>query len=157
MKKIYLQKLVLTLIKMKKIVFLIILTFISSCYKIENEENTINNSEKNISNNEIINQENLDKVKNLLKPEKNEIINITQTWNEIKKEQPIIQKKENKNNLNFQKNKEILKTENNIQNQENSNTETETWVLSQEELKIIENTSDWEIDELINILFQDVN
>lgn len=35
--------------------------------------------------------------------------------------------------------------------------DTESWVLSDKELEIIENTSSWEIDNLIDILFQDLN
>lgn len=34
---------------------------------------------------------------------------------------------------------------------------TETWILNEKELNIIENTSSWEIDNLIDILFQDTN
>jgi hypothetical protein len=34
---------------------------------------------------------------------------------------------------------------------------TESWILSEKELKIIENTNSWEIDNLIDILFQDLN
>lgn len=34
---------------------------------------------------------------------------------------------------------------------------TESWILSDKEIKIIENTNTWEIDELIDILFQDLN
>ncbi len=37
------------------------------------------------------------------------------------------------------------------------NENTESWVLSDKELEIIENTSSWEIDNLIDILFQDLN
>ena len=43
----------------------------------------------------------------------------------------------------------------NITNVKNEN--TESWVLSDKELEIIENTSSWEIDNLIDILFQDLN
>lgn len=35
--------------------------------------------------------------------------------------------------------------------------DTESWVLSDKEIEIIENTSSWEIDNLIDILFQDLN
>jgi hypothetical protein len=34
---------------------------------------------------------------------------------------------------------------------------TESWILNEKDLKIIENTNSWEIDELIDILFQDLN
>lgn len=52
--------------------------------------------------------------------------------------------------------KELLENEapGTIETTENEN--TESWVLSDKELKIIENTSSWEIDNLIDILFQNL-
>lgn len=139
-KKILLQKLVLTLYKMKKIIFLLLILLLVSCWKEKEIKKTILNINTWSKIENTIDSEKVVQIKNLLKVNKDEIL-ILETWSNNEKTKTITQKKTNW----------IypvgIWAENN----------TETWILSEEEINIIENTTDGEIDELIDILFKDLN
>lgn len=161
MRKTYTQKLILTFYKMKKILILIISILISSCSKSQLNFEDFKTEELPKNNNiETIDQTKLNQVKNLLKNwTKNNIEDITKktddnTWtiktNDISNKNSIIWPTKNTSNSKIP----TSIKQNNIINNEVKN---ETWVLTKEELEIIENTKDWEIDELINILFKDLN
>lgn len=135
-KKMFLQKLLLILYNMKKIISLILLSVIViSCSK--NRE---------------------------IKAENFQFI----TWNqsndssEVKKiEQIRLLLNDNENKTDENKTT-VIKTDTKINKEEKTSVITpennsETWILTEEEINIIENTTDWEIDQLIDIIFKDLN
>lgn len=124
----HLQKLVLIFYKMKKLSYLLLFIILISCSKNkEIKENPLFLVTWSIIENNIDNEK-VDQIKVLLNDE------------------------ENKDT----KNEGIVKTEEKPNLTPTLNENTETWVLTEEELNIIENTTDWEIDELIDILFKDL-
>lgn len=135
---------------MKTYIYLILLIFLSSCSIFKNEINKEDNFW-----NESISQEKLNDIKTLLSPntkENTEIVSqswkVILTWSEVKKEEIKI--------INPPKKIEVIqdtkKQETTIENTEIY----ESWVLTQEEIEIIESTTDSEIDELIDLLFKDL-
>ena len=87
----------------------------------------------------------MEQIKNLLKNEQN-IESIVETWT-----QNNVQKNEVPIKIKYKT--PAITTINNTTKFQT----TETWILTTEELNIIENTTDWEIDKLIDILFKDLN
>jgi hypothetical protein len=127
---------------MKKFTYLLLLIVLFSCskHKEVKEENipiivwnTIENDFEN---------EKIDQIKNLLKDNKN-IEPIIETWaqNNIQKNESPIK----------------IKDKTPIITPINKTIKSKTSILTEEELNIIENTTDWEIDKLIDILFKDLN
>lgn len=135
---------------MKTYIYLIILIFLSSCSIFKNEIEKENNFW-----NESINEEKLNDIKTLLSPEikeNTEIISqsweVISTWTEIfKQEKEIIPKP---------KKIEITQDTKKQENLSEVKKNYESWVLTPEEIEIIESTTDWEIDELIDLLFKDL-
>ncbi|MDD3302456.1 MAG: hypothetical protein PHN31_02795 [Candidatus Gracilibacteria bacterium] len=145
---------------MKKILILIISILMSSCSKTQlNFEDYKTEDTQQNNNVESIDETKLNQVKNLLKND---------TENDIKN---ITEKTEDTEITNTSSTSKITSTKTPITNTSNSKTHSstkqnnntnneiknETGILTKEELEIIENTKDGEIDELINILFKDLN
>lgn len=125
---------------MRKIVYLLLILLLVSCWK-DKEINTpvlITNTWSKITN--TIDDEKIVQIKELLKSEK-ELNLIIETWSQNEVPKTITPRKTNGTTPS------VTWVEN----------YTETWVLTEEEINIIENTTDWEIDELIDILFRDLN
>lgn len=135
---------------MKTYIYLIMLIFLSSCWIFKNEIEKENNFW-----NENINEDKLNDIKTLLSPEIKENIEIISqswevisTWTElIKQEKEIIPKPKK-----IEITQDIKKQESVIEVSENY----ESWVLTPEEIEIIESTNDENIDELIDLLFKDL-
>lgn len=111
-----------------------------SCSQKQESENNTNLIEQNNTSWDTLDSEKIDQIKNLLETDNKETT--VNTW--------IEEKTNIKTNT---PNKPKINTENKNTIKEN----TETWVLTEEEIDIIDNTTDAEIDELIDILFKDIN
>lgn len=121
---------------MRKIFYVLIFMFFVSCSSIKEEKVTNNINEESIKQTEISQEEKVNQVKELLKKdEKNNTYNI---------------KNENKDILN-----KVEKDNLEIENELDLDTNIEDF--SKTDLSIIEDSSDEEIDELINIIFKDTN
>ncbi len=125
---------------MKKIIYLLLFIILISCSKnTEVEEENIPIMLWNTIENDI-EAEKIDQIENFLKDKQN-IEPITRIWTQN----------------NVQKNELPIKIKNKNPITTPINKTSEYWVLTKEELNIIENTTDWEIDKLIDILFKDLN
>ncbi|NDK08209.1 hypothetical protein EOM39_03085 [Candidatus Gracilibacteria bacterium] len=126
---------------MRKFIIIGILILLTSCSQ-KNETNNTNFIETENINGETLDSEKIDQIKSLLSDEeKDSTINsstgvIKPTNNNVKKTDfPTIIINDKTNNL----------------------IKTDTGILTEEEIDIIDNTADAEIDELIDILFKDIN
>lgn len=137
---------------MKKIIYILILIVLSSCFKNKETEeknnsliDTWNIIENNLDDNEIDQIKNLLKDENIKNKENHAIYSQTGTQNNIQKSSSPI-KVENKSKVIYP-----------ITTPSKTSQTNESSILTKEELNIIENTTDWEIDKLIDILFKNLN
>jgi hypothetical protein len=129
---------------MKKIIYLLLFIILISCSKhkeVEEKNNILLNTWSVIENN--IDDNKIDQIKNLLNDTKNIIIE-PGSKNEVQK---------NEISTKIKDKTPIITSINNT----TKSKATESWILTEEELNIIENTTDWEIDKLIDLLFKDLN
>lgn len=132
---------------MKRIIYLVLLIILISCSKYKNTDET--NIPINIWNTvwSDIDNEKIDQITKLLKTDNNKEISdietITKTWTE--------------NNIQISEDSKKIKYKIPVITTTPKSSSTDTWILTEEEINIIENTTDWEIDKLIDILFKDLN
>lgn len=127
---------------MKKYIIIWILVMLTSCSQKHETNNNTNFIETENINWDTLDSEKIGQIKNLLSDEEKDSTINSSTW--------VI----NPINNNIKK----IDSENTILKDKTNNfIETDTWILTEEELDIINNTADAEIDELIDILFKDLN
>ncbi|MFA5917456.1 MAG: hypothetical protein WC850_04470 [Candidatus Gracilibacteria bacterium] len=129
---------------MKKIIYLLLFIILISCSKhkeVEEKNNILLNTGSVIENN--IDDNKIDQIKNLLNDTKNIIIE-PGSKNEVQK---------NEISTKIKDKTPIITSINNT----TKSKATESGILTEEELNIIENTTDGEIDKLIDLLFKDLN
>lgn len=126
---------------MRKFIIIWILILLTSCSQ-KNETNNTNFIETENINWETLDSEKIDQIKSLLSDEEKDSTINSSTW--------VI--KPTNNNVKKTDFPTII-----INDKTNNLIKTDTWILTEEEIDIIDNTADAEIDELIDILFKDIN
>lgn len=138
---------------MKKIIFLSLIFILTSCWLLKNNSQTSQNYDENIDISKI------DEVKSFLQPKNN-----SSSWINKEKTQEtqtntgenIIDNKTTENIKPVEIKKTPINSDTkNLENQE-TNIQNSQELFTKEELEIIENSTWAEIDELINILFKDL-